>query len=958
MLTGASALQLGRKQKRECPKPPVEEPPRKREAKGSKGAKSLLSEVRTCVQIREWVALREHLAGLQVTHHQCSAHEEICFYLASSLESMPQDIVVTALSMIESQVERSQQKAYLWEKFSVFKMKNQVDTALFSLYTMLLQEKVVGPQNCENTLSFLWRNIRTGTSNQRIYAIKFLITYTLAGGSESGDWNAQKLERELGPFCEDRDYKVRGAAIDGFVALSEDERGLSFDCYSIFTRLAENADMIVRIKCLRLIQYLASKYGNRDVKSAKGILLPVNDDAFSIICNAINDSEIRVRAEAAKLLGKFVNVSENFLMQTLDKKIMVKMRLRKDGTSCSGYSEWATGKKLGEDVPAERAEEDAQSIISTGACGAFVTALEDEFMAVRQAAVYSLGRLAVDRPTFANACIEHLADMFNDEIEEIRLDAIKALTPLVVHGTLQKYQLPTILNVLDDAAQESRFALHELLGKSNLYDPECLEMCVKALLHSLKRYPLDQTSTYRCLSRLGTRHAVFVQCLLDNLLELHAVFDTPEQTVDDPFYVAKLMLVLNAASVHSVIYSLVPSYVIRHYRYLRSCYPHLIAPVKEIERARLISSSHIMFTNDTKACEKIGTLLDNTYNRMAEVQKSERSEEKESAYFLIVSDLEALEEAEPEVAVPARFMKIFFDITRLGDYTRQIVVYGGDYKVALLVIEQSLDRLDSLQYQFSQDDTDVQRFIGEYRFYLVLQYLALKADNVNRFRPEEVVAALKEAVTVLQKHVIMIDSNLTNNTHEIVVPLLQHLHQHNQKPEDKPISISGRSLVGILSNYNIPLPKHFKSLRKVTMKTVEILEPTSEWIADNVVKFVSNLPTGIAMTAMLYNFEKADLHYLRIRVVYPDKVVAYLRPRPSDIISTGPHTYRLSMTVLVSANAWSDAAEVDITCGLFFLKRTQAIKKETSFFVPLPDHKKPSSEAVFSVKVHPKQKGC
>lgn len=41
---------------------------------------------------------------------------------------------------------------------------------------------------------------------------------------------------------------------------------------------------------------------------------------------------------------------------------------------------WSTGKKLGEDVPMEKDDEESESLIPTGACGAFVTALEDEFM--------------------------------------------------------------------------------------------------------------------------------------------------------------------------------------------------------------------------------------------------------------------------------------------------------------------------------------------------------------------------------------------------------------------------------------------------------------------------------------------------------------------------------------------------------------------------------------------------
>ena len=120
-----------------------------------------------------------------------------------------------------------------------------------------------------------------------------------------------------------------------------------------------------------------------------------------------------------------------------------------DGGHASTSTTWSTGRKLGEDVPMEQ-DEEGQAIIPTGACGAFITALEDEFMgklivcyntnqirlyrkqiifiyymylsrfiAVRQAAVYSLGKLATNRPLFANMCIDHLADMFNDEIQQV-----------------------------------------------------------------------------------------------------------------------------------------------------------------------------------------------------------------------------------------------------------------------------------------------------------------------------------------------------------------------------------------------------------------------------------------------------------------------------------------------------------------------------------------------------------
>lgn len=51
------------------------------------------------------------------------------------------------------------------------------------------------------------------------------------------------------------------------------------------------------------------------------------DHAFSQICNVVNDINVRVRTQAASLLGSMAGISEKFLQQTLDKKLMSNMRV-------------------------------------------------------------------------------------------------------------------------------------------------------------------------------------------------------------------------------------------------------------------------------------------------------------------------------------------------------------------------------------------------------------------------------------------------------------------------------------------------------------------------------------------------------------------------------------------------------------------------------------------------------
>ena len=54
--------------------------------------------------------------------------------------------------------------------------------------------------------------------------------------------------------------------------------------------------------------------------------LSIRDDAFVKICDLVNDSSMLVRAQAAGLLGDFTGVSDKFLEQTLDKKLMSHLR--------------------------------------------------------------------------------------------------------------------------------------------------------------------------------------------------------------------------------------------------------------------------------------------------------------------------------------------------------------------------------------------------------------------------------------------------------------------------------------------------------------------------------------------------------------------------------------------------------------------------------------------------------
>lgn len=95
---------------------------------------------------------------------------------------------------------------------------------------------------------------------------------------------------------------------------------------------------------------------------------------------------------------------------------------------------------------------------------------------VRIAAVEALCALAQSSASFAEKCLDFLVDMFNDEIEEVRLQSIHVLRQISTHITLREDQLDTVLAVLEVSHRRAlkhrraRLLLHmkELIALKNI----------------------------------------------------------------------------------------------------------------------------------------------------------------------------------------------------------------------------------------------------------------------------------------------------------------------------------------------------------------------------------------------------------------------------------------------------------------------------------------------------------
>ncbi|VDP22117.1 unnamed protein product [Heligmosomoides polygyrus] len=104
------------------------------------------------------------------------------------------------------------------------------------------------------------------------------------------------------------------------------EDGLTIHTYNTVKNLVGDSHRQVRILALRILLVFANRMPTLSIVSsfskASDTKLRLCDDAFSIACDAVNDQEVMVRTEAATILGEFQMVSDGFLDQTLDKKMM------------------------------------------------------------------------------------------------------------------------------------------------------------------------------------------------------------------------------------------------------------------------------------------------------------------------------------------------------------------------------------------------------------------------------------------------------------------------------------------------------------------------------------------------------------------------------------------------------------------------------------------------------------
>uniref|UniRef100_A0A8C9ZNC6 Integrator complex subunit 4 n=1 Tax=Sander lucioperca TaxID=283035 RepID=A0A8C9ZNC6_SANLU len=722
-----------------------------------------------------------------------------------------------------------------------------------------------------------------------------------------GCLGVRDIQSIISDFFGDQDPRVRTAAIKAMVG---HRRHLVFLCVCVCVqacRLLSDDYEQVRSAAVQMVWVLSQLYPESIVPiPSSNEEIRLVDDAFGKISHMVSDGSWMVRVQAAKTLGSMLQVSHHFLEQTLDKKLMSDLRRKRTAHERAKElftsGEFSSGRKWADDAPKEKLDTNTVNLIASGACGAFVHGLEDEMFEVRIAAVEALSQLARSSASFAEKCLDFLVDMFNDEIEEVRLQSIHVLREISTHITLREDQLDTVLAVLEDSSRDIREALHELICYTNVSTKECIQLALLELLKNLNKYPTDRNSVWKCLKFLGSRHPTLVLPLVPELLSTHPYFDTPEPDMDDPAYIAVLVLVFNAAKSCPTMPALFSDHTFRHYAYLRDSLSHLVPPL----RVRTLNTVvfRIMLRHVYVKTRPFTQLYLFRIKRIYIVYT--HSKESVNVLFLtFVRDLQRLGELQTELAGAADFC---------ATYLRYSVYLRFDLIFVRVILEETY----KLEFLYSGLESRQVATIHHVRLQAKALQLILTARTRQGLDP--LISSCEKFLQDIESFQRLFVAELPHLQDSFVDKLLELMPRLSScKPvEMVKILLATLRLSGLLQ---LRLPE------QIHRATATIIEPTGE--SDNPLRFTTGLVVALDIDATLEHVQDPQ-NTVKVQVLYPDGQSHVIHPKPSDFRKPGPDRHRLITQVYLSHTAWTEPSQIEVRLLLAYSSSSTSLSSSSA----------------------------
>uniref|UniRef100_A0A7G3B2J9 Integrator complex subunit 4 n=1 Tax=Lutzomyia longipalpis TaxID=7200 RepID=A0A7G3B2J9_LUTLO len=794
--------------------------------------------------------------------------------------------------------------------------------ALHSLHKIGISQSL--PQSHVAKMVITARNSLTSQSHN-VQRHALLLLGAFASVEED---SVEKTVELIGRYTDSQDSRVRAQAFRSILTLGGRGVNLAPDLYPRATDALRDDYECVRKEALQLVYELGTRHPEHMILVPDSDMeMRLVDAAFGKVCSAMCDLSMQVRTQAAELLGGMTAVGSEFLNQTLDKKLMSNLRRKKSlhERNLENFTsgEWSSGKKWADDAPKEFLNAASISLIATGACGALVHGLEDEFLEVRTASVDSMCRLALIHPPFASTSLDFLVDMFNDEIESVRLKAIYSLTMISKHITLREDQLETMLSSLEDYSVEVREGLHLMLGACKVSTQACLKLVVQKILDVLSKYPQDKESAFGCLQRVGQKHPDLCMALTPQLLQDHPFFDSAERDVEDPAYVCILVMLFNAAQHRPPMLSLFPDTTVRHYGYLRDTMPNF---VPHLMLRTVVDQTQL--TGATGSRQFLETLLHN----IDAAYSAPRA--RQALLEAAQSNLDRLAEIDPALSGTANFTAMFLGAQLLIHQLQSCIAPKQNKtpsRESLNLLMRKCLKLQNLFSHLTKED------------WLLVKQISLRASALHlvivvKDRSQSALAPCQLLLHIAADISVFLQDNPDIVADKFTGSILQSLAAIS---DPKPGRVFWEILPIVQSATPVVTPRVNVDIR---MCTARILEPCNVASVENQIKVTAGLIAAVPLVADIENLQDYQRQDLRIRIKYPDQNIHTVVPRLRDVkrilTESGEevNNWRLRTTILLSHGVWTEATHVEIFVCLSVRPGTELelCKSVKIMFAPKP----------------------
>ncbi|KAF7723119.1 Integrator complex subunit 4 [Apophysomyces ossiformis] len=748
------------------------------------------------------------------------------------------------------------------------------------------------------------------------------------GSSQMEKFSEIEIQKVISNHITDPDPMVRKSALDALVQMRLKGYTLDISLYALAAKALHDDHEEVRMGGLDLIRALSSLYPDHILPMHWLVNRKVRliDDAFVKISDLVNDVMVVVRKKACVMMASYPHVDLDILMHTFKVRFMSHDK-RKSYTRIEK-------KRRGGPVPVAEGDVDVESddvrVLHSGACGAFVQAMEDEHGEVRNAAIDSICELCMSNEELVGKATESLLVMFHDEIGSIRINAIQSLRKIGSRFALEfdGEQMENALLPLEESESVARLSTHDLLRCVRFKDIACIPVLIKTLMKNMAQYPEDKLSIYLTLRDVGSRHDDYIESLVLDLLGLDSRFRPKETNVEDPEYIATVILIANACASNTKILGKLPQYMFRQLAYLNfkypDCFPDLrvgtcmsnwnykcLHVSKETYKSANIKVEGVInflpatFSGTVNIASDVDDYMHTILDMFKEIRlQMERSYYKEA---LVTSELAAksfqyISTLKPTFAGKASLGKLYLDCYQAVIKIKQNCsspTYSYTMKTAAASLLYSSYSMEHCFAGLSP------RTLRAAIYFRILANMAWMFGTIHAMPmyAKKTATEVKQMLIAFLLRVHKLQDRFERNDHDRLG--LTDLRQNLEASQQSTTTVNMRKLHSFFASFT-PLEIDLNNAIKAT--SANILHPVPS--PDKPLKFKSVHPIQISFEAdIIYAF---DISHIAIEILEPDGSSSFFWPAPHQFKPTRPHCYKLTTVIDKSFSAWTAPASLTL----------------------------------------------